>query len=52
MPDENVAELTHEAQVALLKAIKECASDITKYGAALTYAEAYAWISRPNQPHG
>lgn len=43
-----------EARQALAEAVKACAERGSSGGArmAAEYAEAYAWLSSPNQSHG
>ena len=41
-------ELRHQAQQKLLEQLAQAESP----AAALQYAEAYAWVARPDQPHG
>lgn len=48
---EEVNEASGDAQLALLRAAKASAEeqDSTR---ALMYAEAFAWVRAPGQPHG
>ena len=48
---DELAEAQDEARLALLKGAKE-AAERSNGTLAIRLAEAYAWITNPNQPHG
>lgn len=49
--DEEISEAVHETRMALLARLKERAGD-GQPGPLRDLAEAYAWVTSPNNAHG